>query len=279
MPFMIINHVPISVSILLTCVCVITFGQLQAQIGEYTNCETYYYKKTKKKSGEKCFDKDNRYGIARVYNDSGRVVYEVHLRRFAGHASVQFSFHDNGAIHKVNYSSAPDAGIQWYRSYHEFSPTGKLINSWEDSHDHRVTRIDINPPPIKHETIPPISPKPTPETSLPMPTQTPGTQKEVVVCQRMLSNEIWVLNPGNQHIVFKAISKHKSDKNIETTLRPGETKMIGSYSMGEQFYPPVNLYTFEVATNGKRKPNTTYFKEASHTTKDDVHKHFIVVSY
>ena len=263
----------------ITLLLSIISSSLFAQKEEYSSCETYYFKDTKKKSGEKCYDKDNRYGRARVFNDSGRVVYEVYLRRFAGHAGVQFTFHDNGAIHKANYSSAPDAGIQWYRSYHEFSPTGKLLNSWEDSHDKRVTRIDINPPPVKPEMVPAPKPPLEPVTPPSPLVQIPQPKKETIACQRMLTNEIWVSNPGERNIVFKAVPKRNGDKAFETTLKPGETKMVGTYSMGEQFYPPDKLYTFEVATTGKRTPRASYLKEASHTSKEDVHKHFIVVSY
>jgi hypothetical protein len=64
-------------------------------------------------------------------NKTGNVIYEKELRTIGGHASVEFTFYPNGALNKASWSSAPDAGIQWYNSTDIFSEDGKLVSHTE----------------------------------------------------------------------------------------------------------------------------------------------------
>lgn len=101
------------------------------------HCEKKFFK-TKQLSTQKCYDKDKRFGKAIAYNKKGVVIYEKELRTIAGHASVYFTYHPNGAICKAEWSSAPDAGIQWYKSSDEFDENGKLVHHSEQSYDDRL---------------------------------------------------------------------------------------------------------------------------------------------
>ncbi len=78
---------------------------------------------------------NDREGKAIAYNLKGEVIYEKGIRRIYGSAGVSFSHHKNGMVHKANYSSHPDGGIQWYRTYTEFNEKGELIHEHEDNYE------------------------------------------------------------------------------------------------------------------------------------------------
>jgi hypothetical protein len=71
---------------------------------------------------------DNREGYAKAYNFKGEEIYSRTIRRFAGTSSVHFQHHPNGMVKKAEYSSHPDGGIQWYRSYTYFDEQGIITS-------------------------------------------------------------------------------------------------------------------------------------------------------
>jgi len=144
---------------LLLSTCLHSFGQ------RFSNCKYTYFKNGKKATSQ-CYDADDRWGQARAYNDKGAVIYEKELRKIAGHSSVQFSFYENGAVKKAEYSSAPDAGIQWYRTYTYFAPDGTITSEIHNNYDDGPGTTApfkrqeyVNPP---TRTLSPTPPKPTP---------------------------------------------------------------------------------------------------------------------
>lgn len=74
-------------------------------------------------------------GKAIAYNKKGAIIYENGVRNFAGHASVHFSHYPTGEVKSVEYSSAPDAGIQWYKSNTQFDEEGNVTGFSEQSHE------------------------------------------------------------------------------------------------------------------------------------------------
>lgn len=74
-------------------------------------------------------------GKAIAYNKKGEIIYENGVRNFAGHASVHFSHYPSGAVKLAEYSSAPDAGIQWYKSNTQFDEEGKVTGFFEQSQE------------------------------------------------------------------------------------------------------------------------------------------------
>lgn len=93
---------------------------------------------SKFKSGQKslsiCWDKDKHWGQAVIYNIKGDSTRFWHLRKVAGHASVDVKFHQNGAVSEVNYSSHPDGGIQWYKEWARFNENGDFIEKREEKY-------------------------------------------------------------------------------------------------------------------------------------------------
>ncbi|GAA4462228.1 hypothetical protein GCM10023093_08400 [Nemorincola caseinilytica] len=103
---------------------------------EYTRCSYKYFVHGKGIATSQCYDKDGRWGKAKAYDRTGKEIYSRELRTVGGHSYVEFSYYDrSGAVKTARWSSAPDGGIQWYRSYTEFSEDGKIVNETKDSYD------------------------------------------------------------------------------------------------------------------------------------------------
>lgn len=164
-------------------------------------------------------DKNDRWGRSWAYKRDGTVIVEHQTRRFAGHAGVTFSYHPNGAISKAEYSDAPDAGIQWYRSTATFDEEGKQLSFSEQGHD--------NDGPIPHPDMR-IVRAPGKKGSFP---------QEAVEEQRLFINELFVVNPTTTACRVVATAKQPSPAlpGGTWTMAPGDTVRIGAYTMGETF--------------------------------------------
>lgn len=89
---------------------------------------------------------DYRSGMAIAYTIKGDTIYKREVRSYAGHASVNFTHYPSGAVKNAAYSSAPDAGIQWYKDKTLFSEEGSIIDVMEDSYPRRLDHIiRVNP--------------------------------------------------------------------------------------------------------------------------------------
>ena len=146
---------------------------------------------------------DNREGKALAYNFEGELIYEKHIRRIHGSASVSFSHYENGMVFKANYSSYPHGGIQWYRTYTTFNDKGEVISEFNDNYegpwDNRITL----PQPVKKEEVilreQPTKPKP----------QKPYQEQEIMKCAMIHENKIEVINHSRFTIETTFIHKNK----------------------------------------------------------------------
>lgn len=84
--------------------------QLTVQAQEFKDC-SYTPFKDGKRSTSICYSENKYEGLAIAYNSNGEVIGEWKLSRMHLLASVHFTFHSNGGVHKAEYSSHPDAGI------------------------------------------------------------------------------------------------------------------------------------------------------------------------
>ena len=163
-------------------------------------------------------DKHDRWGRSWAFKKNGEVIFEGQTRRFAGHSSVHFSYHANGAVSMAETSDAPDGGIQWHRSTTTFDDHGNKTGFTEQGHDDH----GIIPRPGMHvQQWPPEPEQPK--------------QQEVVVCQRMFVNELFVVNPTNAAVRVSVTPKEPSPAlpGGTWTMAPGDTIRIGTYSKGE----------------------------------------------
>lgn len=177
-------------------------------------------------------DLNGHWGRSWAYDRNGKVIFEGQTRRVAGHASVRFSYHPNGAVSKVETSDAPDGGIQWYKSTTTFDEHGNKTGFSEYGRD--------NYGPIPRLTLHPREPY--------GPTEEPHKEPEVAICQRMFVNEVFLVNGTRQtgKATVKALRPSPALKDSEHTLAPGDTVRLGTYSMGETFAAPDQELTVEV---------------------------------
>lgn len=94
-----------------------------------------------------------RTGKVEVFSRKGELVFEGYRRSFAGHASVDLSFHPSGGVSTIKVSEAPDGGIQWYKAEYTLDPDGTIVNKWETGHDDR-TYFPSPSTKIRHEEVP-----------------------------------------------------------------------------------------------------------------------------
>lgn len=184
-------------------------------------------------------DKDGRFGRSLAYKRDGTVIVDHHTRRIAGHASVHFEYHPNGAVSRCEFSDAPDAGIQWYRSVSTFDEQGNRTGFTEESNE-LLERTFTQP----IETF--------------APTEDPARKPGVAICQQLFTNEVFLVNATRQagKATVKALRTSPALRDSEHTLAPGDTVRLGSYSLGERFAPPDTELTVEVrrALRNRRRP-------------------------
>jgi uncharacterized protein YxeA len=70
----------------------------------------------KKVSTEEIWDEAKRFGTLKLFNNQGAELAVYHLREVGGHASAHLTYHSNGQVAKVEFSDAPDGGIQFFES-------------------------------------------------------------------------------------------------------------------------------------------------------------------
>jgi hypothetical protein len=89
------------------------------------------------------WDHEKRWGYFEAHNAHKEPLVKYDLRNFGGHASVRVSYHENGQVNKLEYTSAPDGGIQYWHVIHYFSAEGKEISKQDLSRPDGTTRISI----------------------------------------------------------------------------------------------------------------------------------------
>lgn len=80
-------------------------------------------------------------GYAKAFNKEGKEIYAETTSRSGLISSVHFTYYESGAVKKAEYSSHPDAGIQWYRKMTEFDEEGNITNVVELSDDMTTTTV------------------------------------------------------------------------------------------------------------------------------------------
>ena len=172
-----------------------------------------------------------------VFNKKGEVVFVGSRRNFAGHSRVDLTFHKNGGVKTIKASSAPDAGIQWYKSEYVLDEDGNVVSKWEDSHDTRHNLIEPSKP------IQPTFP------------------------QKLTLEELKKVNPTHQLKVTKVMLHNATTKPIEVLIRTkigvSETtlKTVKKQSEAQIFmYPstaqasePKDRFTLEVRVGRSKK--------------------------
>lgn len=83
------------------------------------------------------WDKDKRFGSIKGYTNQGKELFSHSLRSVGGHASVSLTYFPNGQLEKVDFSDAPDGGIQFYNSTTRFDEKGNQTAFSETKYPHQ----------------------------------------------------------------------------------------------------------------------------------------------
>jgi hypothetical protein len=102
------------------------------------------YHVNKQPSTTEFWDKENLWGRFEAWNNKGEPLVSFELRKVAGHAGVDVSYHANGQVSRLEYSSAPDGGIQFWNYIYTYNEEGQ-----------ETSRVDLSRPDgHPHVTVP-----------------------------------------------------------------------------------------------------------------------------
>jgi len=213
------------------------------------------YHQNRKKSTVETWDKDHRFGTFTGYDTNEKQLFNYHLRAIGGHAYVSVNYYPNGQVSRVEYSEAPDGGIQFYKSTAKFDEQGKQTDFQEIKH----------PP----ELI----------TTVPSPTKVPDKKEQVpqkvAECAVPVMDYFEIVNQTKSKITFRVISKpdfNYASKEFYFTLKPAEIIVFDSLISAQQ-HPQKSIYEpIIVSYTKKRRYKTlqliaTFVEDKSKSTK------------
>ncbi len=203
-------------------VCIIFLGIQLAAIAQAPaeDCSPRMFKEGAGVSAKECWDPNKRFGFFEAFDSRGNSIGKWNLSRMHQYSSVQVSYHPNGAVAKVRYSSHPDGGIQWYRSETTFDSTGKKTGFWEDSHD-RTTTLVVPAPQVPKPNAPPV--------------------QEIIQEDPLRISELWVLNTLDDSL---HLSIQGAGRNLEVHLAPGAWQKVVDWPMPGHFADPRPNFSF-----------------------------------
>ncbi|MBP9080548.1 MAG: hypothetical protein KBF80_09885 [Flavobacteriales bacterium] len=208
-------------------------------------------------SSKAWMDANDRWGHTWAYDRSGQVIFHRQTRKIAGHASVSFRYHPNGAVSRAEVSDAPDGGIQWYKSTTSFDPDGKQTGFSEEGWDNEGP---IHPGIVKPQR----------------PVIKPGTVYGAVREQRLSTNEYFVVARKNCRVQLRPKQTSPGAKDIDATLLKGDTLRGGTYSLGERFDPPLEQVAV-TATNRRGKPKYKVLRVDSVQVSAEQRRWYLIV--
>jgi len=211
-------------------------------------------------------DLDKRWGRSSAYDPNGKEIFSYQTRTIGGHASVLFSYYPSGGVSKIEVSNAPDGGIQWYRSTATYDEAGNRTGFTEQGNDNYGP---ITGPGHVNVRV----------TQQPIVTEPP--EQEVVECQKMFLNEVFLVNTTRKagKARVKVLKPSPALKDSEYTLAPGDTLRLGSYSMGETFTAPDHQLTVAVKRliRNRKKPAADGLLRMDSVSVNAEHRRYYVV--
>lgn len=176
----------------------------------------------KKVSTEEIWDEDKRFGTLKLFNNQGVELAVYHLREVGGHASAHLSYHSNGQVAKVEFSDAPDGGIQFYESTRKFDENGKQVeyNEMKYPQELETTFMQIEPQEQpQQQVVPPI-------------------KEAIIPCATIYQTFYQLQNTTNSKIVLTIQPIVNNVVNVtekEITLKPNESIVFDTILMADQF--------------------------------------------
>jgi hypothetical protein len=139
----------------------------------------HYHSNKKRATKEVKLSNDQVLGYAKAFDQQGKVIYLMHTRRVAGHATVDFSYYPSGAVRQAHFTSHPDGGIQWSDITHRFDETGNITEVIDtSSDDYGQHRLPIDPKILNDTLNTVIAPN----------------KQDVIVCAEFYTTTIYLIN-------------------------------------------------------------------------------------
>lgn len=198
-----------------------------------------------------------------VFNKKGERIFEGHRRNYAGHSSVYLTYHDNGGVKKIECSSAPDGGIQWYKSTHLLDENGNITFFSEDSYDNQHKLITLTP-----HTENKIEQKEERKEEKKQP------EKQSNACATPMATQVVIYNRSKKPVQV-ALSYKSDGANISYTkkISSKDSLQTKEYINAEKFAEPQEIFNISVFNKKTGKyesisfsaiPLKVYYKSSQH---------------
>jgi hypothetical protein len=189
------------------------------------------------------WDKENNWGKLLIYKSNGTLINEWELRKIHGIARAEVEYHSNGQVSKVNYSSAPDGGIQRFESTHYYSTEGHLIKTEKNDYPPKLTDFLL--------------------------TEEEPIQPNIVQCAEIWTSKIQLTNNSKrtQKLVITPLLPNSLTKPRTIAIKSKQTLTLDSCIQAQFFQDPFNQIKISFQKSNK-KPNLK-FKEVKQPSKSE----------
>ncbi|MFP9117522.1 hypothetical protein ACLI08_07030 [Flavobacterium sp. RNTU_13] len=211
------------------------FGQKKTPVitqKDGTTIQKYYHKNGTVSTLE-TWDNNHRFGEVKGFNRNGAQIFMYHLRAIGGHASAYITYYADGQVQKVEYSDAPDAGIQHYQSWTTFNENGEQTGFSESKYpdDTLVTfrRTQQEQPVVQRP-------------------------QETIVCAVPYCSVVKVVNLTRRKIpvFFKALKNNELNRLDKNIIVPKKgTVVADSIMMAERYIDASKVYAVSIAEGKK----------------------------
>lgn len=175
----------------------------------------------KKVSIVETWDSDGRFGSLVVFNNRGEEIANYVLRSIGGHASAHLEYYANGQVSRIEFSDAPDGGIQFYESTRKFDEEGKQIDFFETNYPHQLETTFIQYVPQEEVT----------------PAETPK-KEEVIACAVIHQTFYQIENTTDRKLILTiqpVINNLVQVGEKEITLKPNQSIIFDTILMADHF--------------------------------------------
>lgn len=189
------------------------------------------------------WDFEKRWGKLLIYKSNGSLIQEWELRKIHGIARADVEYHPNGQVSKVNYSSAPDGGIQRFESTHYYSLEGNLTKTENDNYPPKLTDLLHT----EEETIPP----------------------NTIQCAEIWVSKMQLINNSKrtQRLSLTPLLPNSLTKARTIVLKPKQSLTVDSCIQAQFFVDPVNQV--KITYQKSNKKTNLKFKEAKIISKSE----------
>jgi hypothetical protein len=196
-------------------------------------------------------------GRASCWDHDGRLMFDSEISKIHGHHSVRFEHHPNKVVSKVFESSAPDAGIQWYKSIYFFDESGNKIGEEKRSHED-----------LERVTIPDF--RKSPEQPIIQETQQ---------CAVIYSNELWIINESEFTLLLESNARNVEKRD---TLASGDSLMLANLIQAQYFEDPFKATTISVKplkeTRRTRKWSFVLYKSGEQKNSETSTRYYYAIA-